>query len=307
MRAAAPPRGPRAGRAPESPAPTPHRPRRGPSAGKPAPPRRLRVFAAVFRAQASGRGGRHEEGPVRMDPALRTGRPKPWGPQQTGRPSGAESGSKPFGLAPTRPPAPDGAGEARPSPMAGKGGAGVRPLPQGEATPTSERGNTPASGWVGRGLRARPSRPSSARLSIHPSVHPSIPSSRLRAAAAGAGRGEAGGGLSPARQAAPCSRLGLGFPDRSARGRGAGTGRCQDHDAPPGPRSVGLQSWPFLCVTPPTVCVSCCPGSGGRPHRATAGNGVGRPFRGALAVSGLGALRGRRAPLLPRWVGVGAG
>lgn len=59
-----------------------------------ASPRRLRVSAAVFRPQASGRGGRREEGPVRMDPALRTGHPKPWGPQRAGRPSGAESRGK---------------------------------------------------------------------------------------------------------------------------------------------------------------------------------------------------------------------
>lgn len=120
-----------------------------------------------------------------------------------------------------------------PGPVAGRGGAAARPLPDYETTPTSERGTTPASGWAGRGLRARPSRRSSARLSVRPSVCPSV--HPLVCAARGRGRGGVGGGRSPARQAAPCFRLGLGFPDRSSRGRGAGAGRCRGHDAPPGP------------------------------------------------------------------------
>lgn len=42
-----------------------------------ASPRPRADSAAVFRTQASGRGGRREERPARMDPALRTGHPKP--------------------------------------------------------------------------------------------------------------------------------------------------------------------------------------------------------------------------------------
>lgn len=217
MWAAAPPRGPRAGRAPDSPASTPHRPRCGPSAGKLAPTPRIRSFISG----ASLRPGHTKRVRSGWTPALRTERPKPWGPQQTGRPSGAESGSKPFGLVPTRTPATDGAGEARPSTAAGKGGAGVHPLPHGEATPTSERGNTPASGWVGRGPRARPSRRSSSRLSVHPLV--CAARGRRRCGAGRGGRGSFSGSpgcplLPPGSEFPRALRLGPWGGDREVPG-----------------------------------------------------------------------------------------
>lgn len=214
---------------------------------------------------AGAHRGSGQDGPRPPDGASKT-----LGSAADGSSFGRRIWEQTFGLVPTRTPATDGAGEARPGPVAGRGGAGVHPLPHGEATPTSERENTPASGWVGRGLRARPSRRSSSRLSVHPSIRPSPGLCCARPLQVRGGARRAGVVLRLAR-----------LPLAPAWGRGAGTGRCRDHDAPPGPRSVGLQSWPFLCVTPPTVCVSCCPGSGGRAHRATGVTGQAGPS-GAL-------------------------
>lgn len=149
-----------------------------------------------------------------------------------------------------------------------------RPLPSGDPR------------WlrVGGAGSAHPPLPAvlCACLSVRPSVHPSVhPSPGLYCARRG--RGRAGrAGRPPARQAAPCSRLGLGFPRPLRPGTvGAGAGRCRGHDAPPGPRLVGLPGWPFLGVTPPQLAL-LLPRVGGRAHRATAGNGADRSFSGVL-------------------------
>lgn len=155
-----------------------------------------------------------------------------------------------------------------PGPVAGREGAAARPLPDYETTPTSERGTTPASGWAGRGLRARPSRRSSARLSVRPSVrpsvHPSTPWSVLRAAAAGAGWAGVVLRLARLPLASAWAWVSPTAPP-GAVGRGpGGAGATMPRPAPLG-RPPGLA---VSLRNSPTACVSCCPGSGaGRTER----------------------------------------
>ena len=148
-----------------------------------------------------------------------------------------------------------------PGPVAGRGGAAARPLPDYETTPTSERGTTPASGWAGRGLRARPSRRSSARLSVRPSVRLSIrPPPGLCCARPRQGRG--GRGSFSGSPGCPLLPPGPGFPRPLLPGPWGGGREVPGPRCPARPPSVGLPGWPFLCVTPPQLAFPAAQGRG---------------------------------------------